>query len=114
MADTGLLFVPQDCAAGQPCRVHVAFHGCRQGIGFLGRTFARQTGYLRWADANRIVVLFPQVKASRTWPVNPRGCWDWWGYSGADYAARSGAQLAAVHRMLGALGLGPADSASPR
>jgi hypothetical protein len=114
MADTGLLFVPQDCAAGQPCRVHVAFHGCRQGIGFLGRTFARQTGYLRWADANRIVVLFPQVKASRTWPVNPRGCWDWWGYSGADYAARSGAQLAAVHRMLGALGLEPAGSASPR
>jgi poly(3-hydroxybutyrate) depolymerase len=114
MADTGFLFVPQDCAAGQPCRVHVAFHGCRQGIGFLGRTFARQTGYLRWADANRIVVLFPQVKASRTWPVNPRGCWDWWGYSGADYAARSGAQLAAVHRMLGALGLEPAGPASPR
>ena len=114
MADTGFLFVPQDCATGQPCRVHVAFHGCRQGIGFLGRTFARQTGYLRWADANRIVVLFPQVKASRTWPVNPRGCWDWWGYSGADYAARSGAQLSAVHRMLEALGLEPAGSASPR
>ena len=26
-------------------------------------------------------------------PFNPRGCWDWWGYSGADYAARNGAQL---------------------
>ncbi len=62
MADTGFLFVPRDCAAGQPCRVHVAFHGCRQGIGFLGRTFARQTGYDRWADANRIVVLYPQVR----------------------------------------------------
>ena len=38
-------------------------------------------------------------------PLNPRGCWDWWGYSGADYAARSGAQLSAIHRMLEALGV---------
>jgi hypothetical protein len=104
MADTGLLFVPKDCAAGKPCRVHVAFHGCRQGIGFVGRAFARQAGYNRWADANRIVVLYPQAARSRFWPFNPRGCWDWWGYSGAGYATRSGAQLASVHRMLAALG----------
>jgi poly(3-hydroxybutyrate) depolymerase len=106
MAQTGFLFVPQDCAAGKPCRVHVVFHGCRQGVGFLGRSFARQAGYNRWADANRIVVLYPQVEKSLVWPINPRGCWDWWGYSGADYAARSGAQLAAVRRMLAALGAG--------
>jgi poly(3-hydroxybutyrate) depolymerase len=104
MADTGFLFVPRDCAAGEPCRVHVAFHGCRQGVGFVGRSFARQAGFNRWADANRIVVLYPQVAKSHFWPVNPRGCWDWWGYSGADYAARSGAQLSAVRRMLAALG----------
>ncbi len=105
MADTGFLFVPKECAEGLPCRVHVAFHGCRQGIGFIGRTFARQAGYDRWADANRIVVLYPQVRASTSWPVNPRGCWDWWGYSGADYAVKGGAQLSAVHRMLEALGV---------
>jgi poly(3-hydroxybutyrate) depolymerase len=104
MAETGFLFVPKDCAAGRPCRVHVAFHGCRQGIGYIGRSFARLTGYNRWADANRIVVLYPQVGKSFFWPFNPRGCWDWWGYSGADYATRRGAQLAAVHRMLVALG----------
>ena len=102
--ETGLLFVPRDCAAGKPCRIHVAFHGCRQGIGFVGRTFAKQAGYNRWADANRIVVLYPQAAQSLIWPFNPRGCWDWWGYSGADYATRDGAQLATVHRMLGALG----------
>jgi Esterase PHB depolymerase len=104
MADTGLLFVPRDCAAGKPCRIHVAFHGCRQGAGFIGRKFAMETGYNRWADANRIVVLYPQAEKSLFWPVNPRGCWDWWGYSGADYAARSGAQLSTVHAMLVALG----------
>ena len=106
MAETGFLFVPKDCAEGMACRVHVAFHGCGQGVGQVGRAFARQAGYERWADANRIVVLYPQAQVSRFWPVNPRGCWDWWGYSGADYAAKSGAQLSAVHRMLAALGAG--------
>lgn len=104
LAKTGFVYVPKVCAAGARCRVHVAFHGCRQGIGFIGRSFARQAGYNRWADANRIVVLYPQVEKSWFWPMNPRGCWDWWGYSGADYAARSGAQLSAVRRMLTALG----------
>jgi len=104
MADEGFLFLPKGCAAGEPCRIHVAFHGCRQGIEFIGRAFARQTGYDRWADANRIVVLYPQAAKSWFWPFNPWGCWDWWGYSGADYATRNAAQLATVHAMLAALG----------
>ncbi len=29
----------------------------------------------------RIVVLFPQVEPSFQ-PLNPNGCWDWWGYGG--------------------------------
>lgn len=104
LAETGLLFVPKDCAAGKPCRIHVAFHGCRQGVDTIGKTFARQTGYNRWADANRIVVLYPQAAQSLVAPFNPRGCWDWWGYTGDDYATRNGAQLAAVRRMIAALG----------
>jgi poly(3-hydroxybutyrate) depolymerase len=104
MADEGFLFVPQDCAAGKPCRIHVAFHGCRQGGDFVGQAFARDAGYNRWASANRIVVLYPQVKKSLFWPFNPRGCWDWWGYSGIGYTARTGPQLASVRRMLDALG----------
>jgi hypothetical protein len=104
MAETGFLFVPEDCAAGRPCRLHVVFHGCRQGRDFVGRAFARDAGYNRWADANRIVVLYPQVAKSLFWPLNPQGCWDWWGYSGANYASRDGLQLKAVNRMLRALG----------
>ena len=100
----GFLFLPSDCAGGAPCRLHIAFHGCRQGSGFVGRTFARLAGYNRWADDNRIVVLYPQAAKSMAWPLNPNGCWDWWGYSGANYAARDGAQLSVIHRMLKALG----------
>jgi hypothetical protein len=103
LAGTGWIYVPQDCNGRRPCRIHVAFHGCRQGTDFVGRTFVRSAGYNRWADANRIVVLYPQVARSWLRPFNPQGCWDWWGYTGADYAERNGAQLAAVRRMLGAL-----------
>jgi hypothetical protein len=105
MAKTGFEFVPKDCAEGAPCRVHVVFHGCRQGIDFVGRSFARHAGYNRWADANRIVVLYPQASRRRVWPLNPGGCWDWWGYSGANYASRDAIQLEAVHRMLTDLGV---------
>ncbi len=101
---TGLVYLPKACLAGEPCRIHVAFHGCRQGAGFIGRAFAEGAGYNRWADANNIAVLYPQVKKSMFSPFNPQGCWDWWGYGGSNYALRDGAQLLAVHRMLQALG----------
>ena len=33
-----------------------------------------------WADGNRLIVLFPQVKATATASI-PAACWDWWGYT---------------------------------
>lgn len=104
LEDSGWVFIPKDCAAGSSCRIHVAFHGCRQSSGFVGAAFARDAGYNRWADTNRIVVLYPQTAKSIVWPFNPQGCWDWWGYSGANYASREGLQLSTVHKMLVALG----------
>jgi len=41
-------------------------------------------------------VLYPQVNGSL---LNPRGCWDWFGYTGRDYATKSGPQMAAVKAM---------------
>jgi poly(3-hydroxybutyrate) depolymerase len=98
--DNGFVFIPKNCRSGG-CRVHVAFHGCRQSAREVGERFAREAGYNRWADENRLIVLYPQVRASsKPWAYNPRGCWDWWGYSGAGYATRDGAQLRAVKAML--------------
>ena len=94
LAKTGYAYVPKPCEAGG-CRVHVAFHGCRQSAD----TFARGAGYNRWAETNRLVILYPQARASY-WPYNPRGCWDWWGYSGAAYHTRDGAQVRAVMSMV--------------
>ena len=104
--DRGFLYVPRGCAGDdersqgpQSCRLHVVFHGCRQGVAGVGDAFVRRAGYLEVAAANRIVVLFPQVKPT-TLPLNPMGCWDWWGYEGEDYATRAGRQVAAVRAMV--------------
>jgi len=100
----GYVYVPQQCREGRDCRLHIAFHGCRQGTSFVGRAFVSHAGYNEWAESNGIVVLYPQVAKSLVMPLNPQGCWDWWGYTGANYAWRDGAQLASVRRMVEALG----------
>jgi len=104
LADLGYVYVPKRCEEGATCRVHVAFHGCRQGTSFVGQAFVKDAGYNEWAEANDIVVLYPQVSRSLLMPLNPQGCWDWWGYTGPDYAMRDGPQLLTVRRMLAALG----------
>ncbi|MFD1560429.1 PHB depolymerase family esterase [Paraburkholderia silviterrae] len=102
MADTGFVYVPKSCDQGAACKVHVAFHGCKQSAAVVGDDFYANTGYNYWADTNNIIVLYPQVNAS-TIPFNPDGCWDWFGYTGQDYALKSGSQLTAVHAMVGRL-----------
>jgi poly(3-hydroxybutyrate) depolymerase len=100
MDDAAYVFIPKGCETGR-CRIHVAFHGCRQGASLIGDRFAREAGYNRWADGNRLIVLYPQVIARYAWwSFNPRGCWDWWGYTGASYHTREGAQVRAVKAML--------------
>ena len=103
-ADRGWLFVPAQCRAGaaKKCRLHVVFHGCRQGSSFVGDAFVRQSGYLEAAAGNDVVLLFPQLVASYQ-PLNPNGCWDWWGYEGDWYAVKGGPQMIAVRAMVGDL-----------
>ncbi|WP_235580933.1 hypothetical protein [Pseudorhodoferax sp. Leaf265] len=45
----------------------------------MGRTVVDGGGFNRWADTNRLIVLYPQVARSGASPFNPKGCWDWWG-----------------------------------
>lgn len=99
--DRGWVYVPTNCAksTNAACRLHVVFHGCRQGASFVGEEFMRGAGYLRVAQANDIVVLFPQVKPT-TAPLNPLGCWDWWGYEDEHYATQRGRQVQAVRAMI--------------
>lgn len=100
LAETGVVYVPKACRETPGCRVHVAFHGCAQNREAVGDRFIKESGFARWADTNRLIILFPQVAAS---PINPQGCWDWWGYTGPEYLTRNAPQIAAVNRMLDGL-----------
>jgi len=116
LADKGFLFVPKQCAQGRTCKLHIAFHGCAQGYGFKDKDtvnalysgiwphFVENAGLNEWADANDIVVLYPQVLTT-TLGGNPFGCWNFWGY-GADiinYPTKDGRQISAVWKMVEAL-----------
>ena len=109
MDDTGFVYLPEACVAGEACRLHIALHGCKQGREVIEDDYARLTGYNRWAEANGIVVLYPQAQSipAPWWNWfggNPNGCWDWWGYAGDDYLRQSAPQMAAIARMASALG----------
>lgn len=109
MADRGYVYVPPGCRAGG-CRVHLALHGCRQSEEQIGLRFVEGAGYNAWADTNRLIVLYPQTTprygfapGSWSWVYNPKGYWDWWGYTRASYATRDGAQPRALRAMLARL-----------
>lgn len=103
MLPNAIAYVPQSCRDGTACGVHIAFHGCQQSAAFVGAAFATGAGYNEWAETNKLIVLYPQVDSSRIAPMNPMGCWDWWGYTNGNYATKNGAQIAVVKATLDAL-----------
>lgn len=116
MAQQAKVFVPEICTH-RACKVHVALHGCKQGIDdAVYENFISNSGYTEWANAIGLVVLFPRAVAVQPFERssldavgNPRGCWDWWGYtnSGADfrqYATKNAPQMQAIMKMVDALG----------
>jgi poly(3-hydroxybutyrate) depolymerase len=109
MAADAYAYVPASCNAGKACRVHVAFHGCKQSAAVVHDDFYGKSSYNNWADTNNIIVLYPQVNASDV-PYNPQGCWDWFGYTGVNYAFKSGPQMVAVHAMVERLTATPANT----
>ena len=101
MAASGFLYVPPGCDsnAGQGCRLHVVLHGCLQDPTNIGDKYVKNTGYNRWADSNRIVLLYPQTAPINPL-ANPNACWDWFNYDDAKYAQKGGRQMAAIKLMV--------------
>lgn len=97
MASSGYAYVPANCAANQPCKLHVAFHGCKQNVATVGVNYYQNTGYNRWADTNNMIVLYPQATSTA---ANPNGCWDWWGYDDVNFPGKSGGQMVAIKTMI--------------
>ncbi|CAF1146030.1 unnamed protein product [Rotaria sp. Silwood1] len=96
----GFVYFPSACTKGQECSIHVALHGCKQGKAYVDDVFVRKAGYLEVAELNNLIVIFPQVRSSLLFPLNPMGCWDWWGYTKNNFATKNGPQMAAVKTMI--------------
>lgn len=91
LLESAYVFIPDHCTGeGANCKAQMVLHGCNQSSSQIGTSFITESGYLPWAEANQIVLAFPQVAVAAT---NPFACWDWWGYSGADYRWRDGKQM---------------------
>jgi poly(3-hydroxybutyrate) depolymerase len=99
LSETAYLYIPPDCASGeQTCALHLVLHGCAQSAVQVGTDFIQQSGFLPWAQANDIVMAFPQVVPGA---LNPYACWDWWGYTGENYDTRDGAQMTVLANWIG-------------
>lgn len=116
MNEFGFAYIPESCLSGASCRVHVAFHGCQQVYNRnpeasdnnpddaatpFGLQFVKYAGYNQWADTNNLIILYPQAQKSAA--MNPRGCWDWWGYipgTAEIYHTKHAPQIKAVFQML--------------
>ena len=69
---------------------------------FIQKQFVENAGYNEWAETNNMVVLYPQ---SAKGTGNPYGCWDWFGFSGANYTSKTGVQMQAVRTLMTAIGV---------
>ena len=102
MADTAYAYVPSGCSAdASMCRIHVVYHGCLSYFGAVQDAIYVHTGYNNWAEANDILVLYPQTVAKM--PENWQGCWDWYGFLNKQFDTKEGVQIQAVNAMVAAL-----------
>lgn len=59
------------------------------------KIFAQTSGYGEYAesDKNRLMIYFPQTRiTTENYPANPKGCWDWYGWTGSEYATNKGVE----------------------
>jgi poly(3-hydroxybutyrate) depolymerase len=64
---------------------------------FIQDQFAKTAGYNEWAESNDIIVIYPQAAKGI---LNPKACWDWFGYTGLNYSTKFGTQMSALMKMI--------------
>jgi len=96
LQNTAYYYLPTSKCAKGGCNVHIFFHGCNQTLDDINTILVQHAGFNQWAEANNMIVLYPQAKKTI---LNPEGCWDWWGYTGLDYATNLAPQMITVNGM---------------
>lgn len=96
---TAYVYVPTNCQNGSTrCRLHMDFHGCNQEAASIGTVYVQHAGFAEWAETNNIIVLWPQAKSEPV--INPKSCFDWWGYSSTEFPWKSAPQMETFQNMI--------------
>eukprot|EP00931_Biecheleriopsis_adriatica_P025019 TRINITY_DN15467_c0_g1_i1.p1 TRINITY_DN15467_c0_g1~~TRINITY_DN15467_c0_g1_i1.p1 ORF type:complete len:391 (+),score=52.51 TRINITY_DN15467_c0_g1_i1:61-1173(+) len=95
----GFAYVPTSCEADVGrCRVHVNYHGCINKKMYRRRLWATSIDINEYAEANDIIVLYPQASGTVSSGV---GCWNW-GFAEDDpqFDTRESVQLRTVMNLI--------------
>ena len=101
MATGAFVYVPAVCRRSPgSCGIHVVYHGCGQSESYLQKKYVHESGYNGYAEANDLIVLYPQSINNQK--LQNAGCWDWLGTYGAGpkFDEQGGPQLVTVTNML--------------
>ena len=104
MHQNGYAYVPTKCQSNsKKCHLHVVLHGWLQTYDHIGLDMMVKTHYNELAEKNNIIMLYPQSVKSLGKVMNPRGCFDWWGYCDGDkinFATKEGPQIKAIMNII--------------
>ncbi len=107
MHESGYVYIPAQLDPKASIKLHVVLHGCLQSLDYINTDFVELSGYNEWAEANNMIILYPQV--ANVPEVNTAACWDWWGYEGDDFHNKNGAQIQAIMAMVNKIIYGPRE-----
>ena len=90
------------CAASamfsDSCRIHVHYHPCGGSVRDVSTSYMLQNGLPAYAEANNIVLLYPQ-SAKYNNPASD-ACWDWYGATDEAFDTKDGVQIKFVLEMM--------------
>lgn len=70
--------------------------------------FVLDSGYINYAEQNDLMILFPQTWITeKNFPYNPKGCWDWFGWTGDNYATNTGSETKWLMEFIHSVAVNP-------
>merc|ERR1739848_85979 len=94
MSETGYYYIQDACNGNRnSCHLHVFFHGCAMSTDNIGTEFLENSGLLEMAEANQIVMLFPQIK-------NNMFLGNLGDLSNGAYATKDATQMRGIYKMI--------------
>jgi poly(3-hydroxybutyrate) depolymerase len=94
---TGFIYIPEPCMSDS-CKLHISLHGCS--VNNYYDEAVHELSFNRWAETNRMVVLYPRMAEHGTTVQEKIGCWDAYAQTSPKYDTKDGIQMIAIREMI--------------